>query len=1001
MAAAAGGGLCRGGGLAWRAAGPDAVEVVAGAGGGEAAVRLELPGPPGAPARVAAAGLLGGGAAVAAARGGGLRGGAQAGAGAAADCEVPGGGEVALAVGATASGVIVMLGLDSGELARADISSSRGALPPRVLPRGKPLAGSTAAGAGGSMLTPLKRLSSMVVDTLQSRFDGSAHSGVVALDWTPEWEDPRVRNLAALRGTCAELWRVDMEPGGGAQLLWVHDLAPSLPQEGQVQALDIRLSSGKMVALFATGDGGNVDGRQVHVCTLEISAGALPQLVEAAALGELPLAAQGSQWLAPGSVALRCSAGMQAVMILSEGHAWAWTTPLAGSSVAPLLLASNALDAGIPEMDLQSTGGGGELFTVLTMNTVLPLSTLLVRQSVQMLDALPKHFGVDLNVGGATTAVDAQLSEKAQRHEAYLQLVAAGNWLSFLGFAEQCEMFEGSQKVAVLQALRERHNDLQDGVQPGRGPGGIGEQSLPLEVVKAVVEAHGEVVKASDRMLQERPNWEVCYSRVSAAGAVFEAITRLLPPIVNKYTEEGGGPATREDSLRLNTLISVALRTFDIAEFVRTTQIPHISPNLKAVSQGKSNGLWLSTEAVRTALLALCRACIRLRQAAVGTNRDLSRDIIAQLHPLCLRLLQSQRAAVQRSSMDSTEWQSLSRGYNATKDEILGALLDISAEDASAELMEATAAVAEEHRCYSALFRLCWSSQDDARLHHYMSLLVPDSTTKRLGDTLGFPNFVFRELHMRGRFKKLMALPDAFDQQLLAYLKMNPDETEPACNMLHCQLWKVGDWMAAAEHQKRLASISTTMQSRRKYLVYAKASLRALKQTDPTNLAQYANAATLMSDIELHLEVLDMQMGLGRDEGQPPMPLGELAKSLLQSKTPYKVFRLIAIHPEIQEHHAGVVEAAWLRAMGDQVWEDIARTRDLMSDEKYRHSLQQTPVYQAAWKCKTAARNGPTVLEKNRSAISEGAFQAIQDAFSLGSDAPSPELRFGFQKLQY
>merc|ERR1712224_630892 len=167
---------------------------------------------------------------------------------------------------------------------------------------------------------------------------------------------------------------------------------------------------------------------------------------------------------------------------------------------------------------------------------------------------------------------------------------------------------------------------------------------------------------------------------------------------------------------------------------------------------------------------------------------------------------------------------------------------------------------------------------DDARLHHYMSFLLPDSGTKRLGDTLGFPNFVFRELHMRGRFKKLMALPDAFDQQLLAYLKMNPDESEPACDMLHCQLWKVGNWLEAAEHQKRLASISSTLKARRKYLVYAQASLRALKQPDAAHLAQYSNANTLMSDIDLHLEVLDMQLGLGGDENQPPMPLGELAK---------------------------------------------------------------------------------------------------------------------------
>ena len=166
----ASGGLCRGGGLAWRAAGPGAVEV--GAGGAGGAARLELPEGPGAPARVAAAGLLGGGAAVAAARGGALRVWERAEGGAAADFEVPGGAGAVLAVGATATGVIVMLGLESGELARVDVGTSQGALSPRVLPRGKPRVSGGGSGGGGSMLTPLKRLSSMVVETLHSRPGG-------------------------------------------------------------------------------------------------------------------------------------------------------------------------------------------------------------------------------------------------------------------------------------------------------------------------------------------------------------------------------------------------------------------------------------------------------------------------------------------------------------------------------------------------------------------------------------------------------------------------------------------------------------------------------------------------------------------------------------------------------------------------------------------------------------------------------------------------------------
>ena len=68
------------------------------------------------------------------------------------------------------------------------------------------------------MLTPLKRLSSMVVETLHSRPGGGSDFGIVALDWTPEWEDPRARDLAVLRGMSAELWRVDMEAGGGRSL---------------------------------------------------------------------------------------------------------------------------------------------------------------------------------------------------------------------------------------------------------------------------------------------------------------------------------------------------------------------------------------------------------------------------------------------------------------------------------------------------------------------------------------------------------------------------------------------------------------------------------------------------------------------------------------------------------------------------------------------------------------------------------------------------------------
>merc|ERR1719321_1969485 len=79
----------------------------------------------------------------------------------------------------------------------------------------------------------------------------------------------------------AELWRVDMEAGGGAQLVWVHDFTSDLPEGGAVQPLDVRLASGKVVALFAAGDRSGAR-RRVIVCTLETSADSPPQLVGAA-----------------------------------------------------------------------------------------------------------------------------------------------------------------------------------------------------------------------------------------------------------------------------------------------------------------------------------------------------------------------------------------------------------------------------------------------------------------------------------------------------------------------------------------------------------------------------------------------------------------------------------------------------------------------------------------------------------------------------------------------
>ena len=165
-------------------------------------------------------------------------------------------GATALAATLGGAGLAVLVGTRAGDLLRLDVDlSAAGSLAAawRKVPRSRPVYDPepTATGGGSGFITPLKRLSSMVVGSLGPAGLGGgaagAPAGVAALAWAaPADAAEASRPLLALNGPALELWRVDLAAGGpgGApaglpdpRLVWAHALDPAAVGAAALQPL--------------------------------------------------------------------------------------------------------------------------------------------------------------------------------------------------------------------------------------------------------------------------------------------------------------------------------------------------------------------------------------------------------------------------------------------------------------------------------------------------------------------------------------------------------------------------------------------------------------------------------------------------------------------------------------------------------------------------------------------------------------------------------------------
>ena len=992
-------------------------------------------------------------------------------------------GATALAATLGGAGLAVLVGTRAGDLLRLNVDlSAAGSLAAawRKVPRSRPVYDPepTGTGGGSGFITPLKRLSSMVVGSLGPAGLGGgaagAPAGVAALTWAAAADAAEAsRPLLALNGPALELWRVDLTAGGpgGApaelpdpRLVWAHALDPAAVGAAALQPLaaavppDANVGGGAAspdpsgnpspIAVLCTSQEEAPPGahaRQAacvaHLFVVQPAPEGLgrgaPQTVRAHRLAALPTSAAGGPGLGrPGDFALRSAAGLRAALILSRnGEAWGYVLPIAEPPAGPqppLLVSGEALDAcaASPATDAADGRDGPDgLFAVLTAGpasgepAVASVAALLVAQSAQMLDALPKHMaGLDAGEAGAalTAAIDGQLAEKARRHAAFLELLGTGRWLGLLGPADRARLFEGGEQVRALQALRARHNDLQAAASASASA------AAALDVLRAVVDGAGARIQHREPLLAERPRWEVAYSRVSAAAAVFEALEEVLQRALPADSSLAGAEA----GARLQALVGVALSALDAADGARAQTAGWSGPGAGYPTAPSS---WLSAGPVRGALAALCRACVQVRGAAAASNPGLARELAAQLHALSGRLLGAQRAALEAAWVEggaggggeSEAWRALREDYAATKLEVLGALMAIAREEEGPgpggrpgpDLREATAALAEVHRSYGTLFQLCWdamqaraaappmdpSEPDEGaeRLHHYMALLTADAGTARVGDREGFAAFVFQQLHRRRALKRLMTLPPEFDERLLAYLRGAPDTSEQGSQLLFLQLWKLGRWQEAAAHLQRLAGAAASVGAKRRLLAYAKASLISVRSYEGTK-ERYVEASAAVAAVDRQLGALALQSGLVDDDDDKAAPLavGALAERLLGARKVDEVFQLLTLFPELQAAHPAIVAAAWGAALaetdarGANVWEDIhARRRGGgLADAEYRRALEASAVFRAAALLAPAPGDGggaDTAMaepwRRQGGGISEGAAQAAGDAWRLGA----------------
>ncbi|KAK9828131.1 hypothetical protein WJX81_008693 [Elliptochloris bilobata] len=705
----------------------------------------------------------------------------------------------------------------------------------------------------------------------------------------------------------------------------------------------------------------------------------------------------------PGEAAMRLRDSCRSVATAPDGAAWLVLDGDAGISAiavhTPAMLDESAPDAGseplteagmageaanvVPgeaedhpaaaaafrlldaALSRRSGGRGGGLMESLRETGALQASgaaNAVALYSTRLVDTLPKHWGGGPSSGpGSAGDVAVALAQKLERHGALLHALGA-NGLAALDPATVRVLMENGERVAAVAAVRAAENRVL--TARGRDP-----TALPSPLQAAIASAGRRCMPRVADLVDNRSEWELFYAAPShSAPAFFAAVAEQAPAL------DGSSEAAAAcDPMRVPGQGSfMAAQALDqLAELARAVQgaiaaaqqrrAAHGAEFAAATGKALRGGAhpeWLADRPARGALLALSRALIRLGPALRSEAPDRAAGAAVLLAELAERLLNAFAAAAADVSVQAAA--AVGIEYGAARGEVLQALLEQAlrfqeqGEAAGAALVARLEGLAEAHGAHAQLFELCETQGNWQRLLDHMAASLAGGE-RGLYAEVPLAGYVFRRLREDGRTAELLCLPDAFGEELLAWLARQGEDAE-TLRLRWLHELRLGRPAAAASTLDRSAARgAATCTHAARLACLAKLAAAAAAPGGLAPAPPQVAAHKQRQDARLALLAVQQALGLGN---QPPLPPADLVTAGLYAgdvQGAVLAFDVLAAAGRaFCKEHRDMVAATWQAAARASDWPRLSAERPRLPDAAFAALLAGTPLAAAARRCYSA-----------------------------------------------
>ncbi|KAG2307089.1 hypothetical protein Bca4012_083945 [Brassica carinata] len=594
-------------------------------------------------------------------------------------------------------------------------------------------------------------------------------------------------------------------------------------------------------------------------------------------------------------------------------------------------------------------------------------TNVFARKSKSIVDTLAKHWtttrGAEIV---AMTVISAQLVEKQQKHEKFLNFLALSKCHEELCSKQRNALqiiLENGEKLAAMIQLRELQKLINQS-RSGRfgSPNAASEDQVSCALWD-LIQFVGERARRNTVLLMDRDNAEVFYSKVSEIEEVFHCLNRQLECIIR--AEQPLGIQVQRACELSNACVTILQTALD---YKNEHQLWY--PPLEGLIPWHSqpvvcNGLW-------------CMASFMHRLLTEGSRIDISAksDIYTHLEVLTEVLLEACTGSATAKLEQEKENKALLDEYWTRRDTILDCLYkqakefmeadfqgvkertDMTDEDIFRNRCSDLLSVAKRHAGYKIMWKICYDLNDTGLLKNLMH--------EGVGPQGGFSYFVFQQLYDMKQFSKLLRLGEEFQDELLIFLKRHTDLMWLHQVFLH-QFSSASDTfhaLALANNEESMKAIGEGMVSesedvqptfadRKRFLNLSKIAYVADKDVD---------SKSKMKRIEADLKLLKLQeeitKALPSDEKRNqlfrPEELIEICLSIQGRWTAVKAFEVFAwTSCSFREKHKSLLEECWRNAADQDDWDRLhqASTNEGWSEKETLQNLKNTALFQASKRC--------------------------------------------------